>query len=719
MKVIVAQPTGMCGGVRRALALAETVAKEQGFSLGPVVHNPQVVQRLADMGLRESTLEALPKGSKVLIRSHGAGPEAYEWAKQQGCDIVDATCPHVAALQSAVKRSVGEGLGVVIVGDSNHPEIKAVVAHAGNEVIVVENALGLAAHNLPQKIAVLAQTTTSPTVWQTVIEYLRTQGKEVIPIETICLATEERQSTAYQLAKQVDIMVIVGGNNSANTRNLAAICRGLGTPTYQVETPDELETAWFANVQTAGVAAGASTPEWIIKEVVVAMENKKTRVTKKKEAAVEETKVEETTVQETKVEEATVEGAKAKEATVEETTAAVEVPNFTNLKRGQTVEGKVVSVDAEGVHVDIGEKTEGYVTKAELTNDPSIAPSEVCQVGEAVSVVVLRIDNKDEKIFLSMRRAHEEQGMKDLAVARDAGKILQGKIVEAVKGGVMVDLLGVKAFMPASHVDLRYVPDLTAYVGQTVSVVVKEIEEARRRVVVSRKEAIELKTEEIKQKTWDMLVVGELRDGVVQRLTDFGAFVDLGGVDGLVHVSEISWQRVNHPSEALTEGQNVRVKILGVDKEKGRVSLSIKQGEGDPWSKVADKFAPGQVVPGKVVRTATFGAFVEIAPGIEGLVHISQLSYDRVEKTEDAVQPGNEVTVKILSIVPQEHRVSLSIKEAAERPPQRERTERPERGDRGDRGGERRQRDDRNHSYREESKVTLGDMFGELLKEKK
>ena len=230
-------------------------------------------------------------------------------------------------------------------------------------------------------------------------------------------------------------------------------------------------------------------------------------------------------------------------------------------------------------------------------------------------------------------------------------------------------------------------------------------------MVVSRKEAIERKSEEIKQQTWDGLVPGELRDGVVQRLTDFGAFVDLGGVDGLVHVSEISWQRVAHPSEALAEGQNVKVKILGVDREKGRVSLSIKQGEGDPWTKVGNMFVPGQIVPGKIVRTASFGAFVEIAPGIEGLVHISQLSYDRVERTEDAVNPGEEVSVKILSIVPEDHRVSLSIKEASERPPQRERTDRPERGerDRGDRG-DRRQRDDRNHSYREESKVTLGDI---------
>ena len=733
MRVIVAKPTGMCAGVKRALDMAEGVAKCTGYSLGPVVHNPQVVAWLAERGLKQAELSEVPPQSSVLIRSHGAGPEVYKELKRKDCAIVDATCPHVMRLQRAAVEAVGNGKQVIIVGSRSHPELEAVVKHTQGEAIVVQHPEELYDIALKDKIVVLAQTTTPRRTWQTVVEYLQTQGKEVTPIETICTATQERQSVTYELAKQVDIMVIVGGNNSANTRNLAAVSESLGTPTYQVETPDELAPAWFTNVQVAGVVAGASTPEWIIKEVVVAMENMENKVPKEQDAAVEEatapvegttTEVEETLAP---VEEKTTAGEEivtaVEETTtaVEETTTATESTNFTNLKRGQVVEGKVVSLDADGVNVDIGQKSEGYISKAELTNDPSVAPAEVCQVGDVINAVVLRIDNKEEKIFLSKRRAQEEEGMKGLAVARDEGRILQGKIVEAVKGGVMVDVLGVKAFMPASHVDLRYVPDLTAFVGQTVSVIVKEIEEARRRVVVSRKEAIERKSEEIKQQTWDGLVPGELRDGVVQRLTDFGAFVDLGGVDGLVHVSEISWQRVAHPSEALTEGQNVKVKILGVDREKGRVSLSIKQGEGDPWSKVGNMFVPGQVVPGKVVRTASFGAFVEIAPGIEGLVHISQLSYDRVERTEDAVSPGQEVTVKILSIVPEDHRVSLSIKEASERPQQTERQDRPERGQRGERGerSERRPRDDRNHSYREESKVTLGDMFGDLLKDKK
>ncbi|MBS3939085.1 MAG: bifunctional 4-hydroxy-3-methylbut-2-enyl diphosphate reductase/30S ribosomal protein S1 [Peptococcaceae bacterium] len=686
MKVIVVEPTGMCAGVRRAIVQAEKVAREHGFSLGPVVHNPGVVQRLEQAGLRQISLSEIEKGATLLIRSHGAAPNVYQAAIEKGVKIIDATCPHVLRLQKETRHAIAAGMDVVIVGDRHHPEIEAVLAHAGGIPFVVQTPADLDVIPIKAEVAVLAQTTTSPILWQTVVECLQAQGRKVKPIETICRATQERQQATYELAREADIMVVVGGNNSANTRNLADICRSVGTPTYQVEGALELQSDWFIGIELVGVAAGASTPEWNIKEVVVAMENMENKALGEQETVVGEDPQQET----------------------------ITVPN---LKRGQVVEGKVVSVDAEGVGVDIGHKSEAYIAKNELSNDPERSPLDVCQVGETVVAVVLRIDSKEDKVLLSRRRALEEQGMKDLATARDTGRILQGKILEAVKGGVMVEVLGVKTFMPASHVDLRYVPDLASYVGQTISIVVKEIEEARRRVVVSRKEALEKKTEEIKSKTWDSLVVGSLRDGTVQRLTDFGAFVDLGGIDGLVHVSEIAWQRVNHPSEALTEGQAVRVKVLGVDREKGRVSLSIKQGEGDPWNKLTEKFTPGSVVPGKIVRTASFGAFVEIAPGIEGLVHISQLSHERVERTEDAVKPGDEVTVKILSIVPAEHRVSLSIKEAVDRP-RTERTERPDKGERRDRG-EKRGRDDRNQSYREESKVTLGDKFGDLLKDQK
>lgn len=802
MQILIASPTGMCFGVRRALQKAEALAVCGGYALGPVVHNSQVMDCLLSQGLKLVPEDEIPAGGEVLIRAHGAGPDVYRMAEERGWILSDATCTFVKALQDKAKLLLDQGCQVVLVGDRNHPEVMAVQEHADQRLIVVKSAEELADCDLDEKVALIAQTTTASFSWESVIEYLREQGKEVIPSETICAATEERQHAVYDLAAKIDIMVVVGGKNSANTRNLAKVSQGRGIPTYQVETPDQLNPAWFADVDTVGVAAGASTPEWIIEEVVVAMEKIKTDKVKEEEKkqeevteevaaeaeevveveaekkpvaeiieeaptteVVEETpvteEVEETPVveateevlaageaeeapvteeaEETPVIEATEEAPVAEEveetpvAEVTEEVPATEVveeevqtmaeameamPDIESdvpvIKRGQSVEGTIVSIEEDGVYVNIGHKTDAYIAKNELTNDPNAVVAELVAVGDKVEAVVIRIDNKEDKVFLSRRRAAEEQGLKSVIAAREEDKILQGKVVEAVKGGVMVELMGLRAFMPASHVDLRYVPDLSAYVGQTVSVVIKEIEENRRRVVVSRKEALERKTEEIKDKMWDTLTEGELRDGVVQRLTDFGAFVDLGGLDGLVHVSEISWSRVNHPSEVLAEGQTVSVKILGLDPERGRISLSIKQAEGDPWTRINKDFAAGQVVDGKVMRTAGFGAFVEIAPGIEGLVHISQLSYDRVEKTEDAVNPGDEVKVKILSINPEEHRVSLSIKETMERPANTARDDfRPERSERRGGGG-----GGRSQGYSEESKVTLGDMFGALLKDK-
>ena len=736
MKVILASPTGMCFGVRRALEKAEELAARGGYALGPVVHNAQVMQCLAEAGLTVVAADAgkgdIPVGSEVLIRAHGAGPQVYAMAAEQGWLLADATCTFVKRLRDVARRLLEEGYQVVLVGDANHPEVVGVQQHAGGRLVVVADADGLGGVELADRVATIAQTTTSPFTWQKVIEYISAQGKEVIPGETICAATAERQRAVYDLAAKVDIMVVVGGKNSANTRNLAKVSESRGVPTYQVETPEQLNLAWFAGVCVAGVAAGASTPEWIIEEVVVEMENIKTV-----ETAVEEKKQEEVAeqvetvaapaaVEETPVEEAHAEEVIAAATEVGETAEVVEatmaeamnaMPDIesevTALKRGQAVVGKIVSVEEDGVYVNIGHKTDAYIAKNELSSDPNAVVAELVAVGDSVSAVVIRIDNKEDKVYLSRRRVAEEQGLKSIIAARNEDKILQGKIVEAVKGGVMVELMGLRAFMPASHVDQRYVPDLTAYLGQTVSVVIKEIEESRRRVVVSRKEALERKTEEIKGKMWDTLSEGTVREGVVQRLTDFGAFVDLGGLDGLVHVSEISWTRVNHPSEVLSEGQTVKVKILGLDQNRGRISLSMKQAEGDPWTRLGRTFAAGQVVNGKVMRVAGFGAFVEIAPGIEGLVHISQLSYDRVEKAEDAVSPGDEVKVKILSINPDDHRVSLSIKETMERPAFTPREEaRPERGERRGGGG------GRSQGYREESKVTLGDMFGALLKDK-
>ncbi len=686
MEVKVARASGFCYGVTRAVELAETaLQRSEVYALGPLVHNPQEMQRLEQKGIKlVQSLEEVPAGSALLIRAHGAPPEVYGQARAKHLVLLDATCPHVASLLNKSVDFIKQGYQLLILGDAKHPEVQAALAWAGGNACVISGMKDLEQLTLGSKVALAAQTTTKLSVWDEVVAALRDRVPELQIGQTICHATAERQNAARELSKQVDIMVVVGGYNSANTRNLVQLCAETETPTYHVESAAELNPSWFPKGALVGITAGASTPDWIIKEVVTTvenMENKNNEV--------------------------------MNEQVAEETQADSLQSDLANIKTGQVVEGTVVRVTDSEVYVDIRYKSDGVVPLSELSNLPNVQPSDVVKEGDQIKVVVLRLENKEGNVLLSKRRADAEEGWKEAEAIYEKGEVVSGSVVEVVKGGLIVSLFDLRAFLPASLVDTRFVPDLNVYVGQEVPVKIIEMEANRKRLVVSRKAAIEEQSSQLREETWAKLEEGQVIEGTVQRLTDFGAFVDVGGVDGLVHVSEISWGRVNHPSEALSEGQSVKVKVLGVDRERERVSLSMKQAQADPWTEVGGKFKVGDIVDGKVMRTVSFGAFVEIMPGVEGLVHISQLSNDRVEKTEDVVNPGDEVKVRILSISPDDRRVSLSMRDEQPRFDRSDRGDRPERSERRPRGG------GRNQSYREEGAVTLGDMFGNLFGNKK
>ncbi len=686
------------------------------------MHNPQEMQRLALRGVQVvATLDQVPVGSTVLIRAHGAPPAVYEQAKQRKLVLMDATCPHVASLISKSLTFAQNGFQLLILGDADHPEVQAALAWAGPSAKVISGVTELEALRLEPPVALVAQTTTKTELFRQVAAALTDRGIAAKIGQTICHATAERQQAAVHLARQVDIMVVVGGYNSANTRNLVQLCSETGTPTHHVESAADLLPSWFSSGATVGISAGASTPDWIIKEVVTTvenMENKNVEMVTENEEATTEVKVEAT---EAAVEEETKANLDQAEATREAAAEAIDqsvdgiTGDMANIKTGQVVTGTVVRVTDSEVYVDIRYKSDGIIPMNELSNLPNVQPSDVVNEGDQIRVVVLRLENKEGNVVLSKRRADAEEGWKAAEAAFAEGAVVSGEVAEVVKGGLIVSLFDLRAFLPASLVDMRFVPDLGVYVGQDVSVKIIEMENNRKRLVVSRKAAIEELSASRRDATWEALEEGQVLEGTVQRLTDFGAFVDIGGVDGLVHVSEISWGRVNHPSEALSEGQQVKVKVLGVDRERERISLSMKQAESDPWTLVGEQFTVGSVVKGRVMRTVSFGAFVEITPGVEGLVHISQLSNERVEKTEDVVNPGDEVDVRILSLNPAERRISLSMRD-----PQQPRAERQQ-GDRPDRGERRPRRNDgRNQSYREEGSVTLGDMFGNLFgKDKK
>ncbi len=806
LRITVAQPAGFCGGVRRAVRRAEEAAAQEGdvFTLGSLVHNRRVVDELARLGVTPvDRLDRVASGT-VILRTHGAGPETFRAATERGLKVVDATCPYVRIAQERARRYAEAGYWVVVVGKAEHPEVQGVLAWAQGRGEVVADAREAAALPRRPKLAVLVQTTLQRDVFASALAVLRERGDDVVWEDTICSATVRRQRSAASLAGECDVVLVVGGKDSANTRHLAEICRTQGCPTYQVEGADQIDAEWFRPGQRVGITAGASTPAWIIKEVVGKMEeiDKELegqagedatghRSEEGREAEPSSTSVEATAAPSAEVssgeehpqpaapeeaaavsEEAMPEPevtaaaseetvaaseevvpelevtAAASEETVaaseeampepevtaaasEETVAASEevVPEpevtaaaseetvaaseeaapepegaaaapeqtasgegeagagasapesaeeeaidygstLMDLRPGQVVRGKVVQIGTDGVLVDVGYKTEGFVPLRELSYRQVESPADLVSLGDEFDVWVVSINGEEGTLRLSRRRAEEARNWGRLQELRRSGEIIEVPVVEAVKGGLVVDV-GMRGFIPASQVELGYVQDLEKYVGLTLQVRVTEVDKSKRRVILSRKAVLEEERIRLREEIWSRLAESQVYSGVVKSLTTFGAFIDLGGVDGLLHVSEMSWGRVEHPSQVLDEGQAVEVMVLRLDRERGKISLGLKQVLPNPWDEIERKYRVGSTITGKVVRLAPFGAFVELEPGVDGLVHISQMADWRVERPEDVVAPGQEVLVKVLRVDPHERRISLSMRgvESQETPP--------------------------------------------------
>jgi len=693
LEIIVANHAGFCFGVQRAMKMTEEARRSNQSlrTLGPLIHNPQVVKRLGEQGI---TIAAEPEDVKegsIIIRSHGISPEVLDKLEAQGVTIINATCPFVSRAQKRASHLSNQGYQVVIVGDRNHPEVIGILGWAQGKAKIVESPSEAAALAAYDKIAVIAQTTQPEDNFQAVVNVLKDKTNNLVIHNTICSATRERQEAAKLLAKAVDLMIVVGGKNSANTKKLAKICQEAGATTHHIENVAELCEPWFNNIVKVGVTAGASTPEWIIEEVVLKMEDIK------KEQEIEQT-------------EAAVEEEKAEAGEVETDQEAVEAQlneNMPELRRGSIITGKIVQINDNEVMVSVGGKSEGIIPINEVSMRHVDNPEEVISIGDEVSVVVIKPENDEGHPILSLKRAERDKAWEKLEDAFKEETELEAEVLEVVKGGLLVDV-GIKGFVPASLVDRGYVEDLNSYVGTNLRLQVIELDRGKNKVVLSKKAILDKEYEQKRQETWEAIEEGQVCKGIVRRLTDFGAFVDLGGVDGLLHVSELSWGRVDHPRDILEEGQEIEVKVLGVDREEERVSLGLKQLKANPWDTAAERYPEGTVVEGTVLRAAPFGAFVEVEPGIEGLVHISQLSHEHVEKTEDAVTPGDKVEVKVLGVDEEAQRMSLSVKETQPRPkkqaPQQPKQQQKASGNQ--------------QVQTEETGITLGDMLGEEIRRK-
>ena len=629
MQIILAKTAGFCFGVNRAVKLTYELL-EQGrpvATLGPLIHNPQVVEDLESKGaITCDSVDDVPDGCEVVIRSHGVGQSVYDKISTRRLAYHDATCPFVTKIHKIAARAGAEGAMLLVAGDAKHPEVQGIVGHTTGKVEVFANLAELE-KLLPEltqqkSIFAVAQTTFNVQSWETCKEFLKNQCTNAKIFDTICNATWARQQEAEDLSQKCDHMVVIGGHHSSNTQKLLQVA-ARHTKAINVETADELDPAWLAGAARVGVTAGASTPSSIIEEVLNSMS--------------EEIR---------------------DDMSFEEMLAASEAKP---LYAGKIVKAKVISVSPTECVVGIdGSKHTGIVKLSEMSHDPNAKMEDLVKVDDELDLVVVKTNDQEGVDTLSRVRFEAQKGMKDVSEAAENGTVMEGDVMEANKGGVVVNVKGVRVFVPRSQATMRRDEDYTKLVGQHVKLVITEC--AGRKIVGSINKVTAEENKAKRDEFWKNVEVDKQYTGVVKSLTSYGAFVDIGGVDGLCHISELSWNNIKHPSEVVSVGDTIEVYVKSYDPENQKVSLGYKKEEDNPWEKLKNEYPIGSEFEAPVVSITKFGAFVRILPGIDGLVHISEISNERVNKVSDVLKVGDEVRVKLTAVDFDRKRISLSMK---------------------------------------------------------
>ena len=637
MQIILAKTAGFCFGVNRAVKLTYELL-EQGrpvATLGPLIHNPQVVEDLESKGaITCDSVDDVPDGCEVVIRSHGVGQSVYDKISTRRLAYHDATCPFVTKIHKIAARAGAEGAMLLVAGDAKHPEVQGIVGHTTGKVEVFANLAELE-KLLPEltqqkSIFAVAQTTFNVQSWETCKEFLKNQCTNAKIFDTICNATWARQQEAEDLSQKCDHMVVIGGHHSSNTQKLLQVA-ARHTKAINVETADELDKDWLNGARIVGVTAGASTPSSIIEEVLNCMS--------------EEIR---------------------DDMSFEEMLAASEAKP---LYAGKIVKAKVISVSPTECVVGIdGSKHTGIVKLSEMSHDPNAKMEDLVKVDDELDLVVVKTNDQEGVDTLSRVRFEAQKGMKDVSEAAENGTVMEGDVMEANKGGVVVNVKGVRVFVPRSQATMRRDEDYTKLVGQHVKLVITEC--AGRKNVGSINKVTAEENKAKRDEFWKNVEVDKQYTGVVKSLTSYGAFVDIGGVDGLCHISELSWNNIKHPSEVVSVGDTIEVYVKSYDPENQKVSLGYKKEEDNPWEKLKNEYPIGSEFEAPVVSITKFGAFVRILPGIDGLVHISEISNERVNKVSDVLKVGDMVKVKLINVDFDRKRISLSMKacldEAAE-----------------------------------------------------
>ncbi|NLL00411.1 MAG: bifunctional 4-hydroxy-3-methylbut-2-enyl diphosphate reductase/30S ribosomal protein S1, partial [Clostridiales bacterium] len=591
------------------------------YTYGDIIHNELVVDDLRSKGVKvintPEELKGLPKGT-IIIRAHGISKQLYDELSSYGHKIIDATCPFVTKIHKTVSKH--DKHHIIIIGDPNHPEIIGIIGWCNNEnYTVVENLDDARSFDLPLdiKLCIVAQTTFNYNRFQELVEIFSKKGYDIFVLNTICNATESRQSEAYDLAKKSDAMIVIGSKQSSNTRKLYEICKNECENTYYIQKPDDLDLNEFKSFRNVGITAGASTPHNIIKEVLTVMSEKSFE-------------------------------------------QLLEEENVVKINNGDVVEGIVLGVKEDEIILNIGYKSEGIITRNEYTNTPNLDLTTVVKPGDKMQAKILKVNDGEGQVALTYKRLAAEKGHKRLEEAFNNKEVLSAKVAAVLNGGLSVIIDEARVFIPASLISDSYEKDLSKFAGQTIEFVITEFNPRKRRIIGNRRQLIVAEKEELKKELFEKIEVGMTVEGTVKNITDFGAFIDLGGADGLLHISEMSWGRVENPKKLFKIGDTVKTFIKDIQGEK--IALSLKFEDQNPWIKAEEKYATGNIVSGKVARMTDFGAFIELEPGIDALLHVSQISKEHVEKPSNVLSIGQDITAKVVEFNKEDKKISLSIK---------------------------------------------------------
>ncbi|MBQ4129447.1 MAG: bifunctional 4-hydroxy-3-methylbut-2-enyl diphosphate reductase/30S ribosomal protein S1 [Ruminococcus sp.] len=640
MSITVAKTAGFCFGVNRAVEIVNSLADKNTkvCTLGPIIHNKEMVSELENKGVYSiDDLSSAPDFDTVVIRSHGVPQSVYDDLSKYDCDVVDATCPFVSKIHRIVAKAGENNKTVLIAGDKNHPEVMGIVGHCTFNCYTfkdeqeLECSLNIMLEKNIKEICVVAQTTFDITLWKNCLKNIKKVYTNAEIFDTICNATSERQAEADALSRTSDCMIIIGDKHSSNTCKLFAICKRNCANTFLVETSKDLDLNVIRNAKAIGVTAGASTPARIIKEVLDTMS----------------------------------EVIKSSETIETENFEAMLEESLKSLNTNERVMGVVVGIAPNEVFVDVGRKQAGFIPLDELSATPISSPEEVVSIGDELELLIMKTNDQEGTIMLSKRRVDAKKGWELLEKAYEAKEILTGVVTEVINGGIIVVANDTRVFIPASQASLNRDDDLEALKGQEVQFRLIEVSQRgrRRKVIGSIKSVLKDEFAELRAAFWENAEVGKTYTGTVKTLTNYGAFVDLGGVSGMIHISELSWLRIKHPSEVVNVGDTVEVYIKDINDETKKISLGYKKTEDNPWVKLENEYPIGTVVNATIVGMTTFGAFASIIPGIDGLIHISQISNKRIEKPQDELSVGQVVEAKITAIDFEKKRVSLSIRE--------------------------------------------------------